>query len=36
VRDADTFMPKDFLDNFEINETKELADNLRVKTYIRV
>ncbi|HEX8286647.1 MAG TPA: dihydrofolate reductase [Pyrinomonadaceae bacterium] len=33
VEDADTFMPKDFLNNFELNETKELEDNLRVKIF---
>lgn len=33
VKDADTFMPKDFLDSFELTETKELEDNLRVKTF---
>ncbi len=35
VQDADTFMPKDFLDGFEVGEAKELADNLRVKIYSR-
>jgi len=36
VVDADTFMPKDFLDNFEISETKELSDKLQVRIYDRV
>ncbi len=35
VEDADTFMPKDFLNGFEIEETKELEDNLHVKIYSR-
>lgn len=35
VQDASTFMPKDFLDDFEAIETIELADNLRVKIYTR-
>lgn len=35
VQDADTFMPKDFLDGFEAQETKELADGLQVKIYVR-
>ncbi len=33
---ADTFMPKDFLDNFKVKETKELENNLRVKIYNRM
>ncbi|HQU83919.1 MAG TPA: dihydrofolate reductase [Pyrinomonadaceae bacterium] len=33
VEDADAFMPQDFLNNFEMRETKELADDLRVKIY---
>jgi hypothetical protein len=28
-------MPKDFLDGFETQETKELADGLQVKIYVR-
>lgn len=33
VEDADAFMPKDFLDGFELTETKELDDNLKIKSY---
>jgi dihydrofolate reductase len=33
VEDADTFMPRDFLDGFEARETKELEDKLSVKIY---
>jgi dihydrofolate reductase len=33
VEDADVFMPKDFLNGFELTETKELGDDLRVKIY---
>ena len=33
VEDADTFMPKDFLDGFDLKETIELEDDLRVKFY---
>jgi dihydrofolate reductase len=36
VEDADTFMPEDFLNGFEIIETKELEDNLRVKIYEKI
>lgn len=31
VDGADTFMPKNFLDGFELEETKSLGDNLQVK-----
>lgn len=31
VADADTFMPRDFLDGFELVETKDLGDDLRVR-----
>lgn len=31
VEDADTFMPDDFLDGFEVRQTVELSDELRVK-----
>ncbi len=31
VEDADTFMPTDFLDGFELEETRDLGDDLRVK-----
>jgi dihydrofolate reductase len=33
AEDADTFMPRDFLDGFELKETNELENDLRVKTY---
>jgi dihydrofolate reductase len=33
VADADTFMPEDFLDSFDLTETKELENDLRVKIY---
>jgi dihydrofolate reductase len=33
IEDADAFMPKSFLSNFKLRETKELEDNLRVKIY---
>lgn len=36
VEDADTFMPRDFLDGFEIEETKELEGELTTKTYRRI
>jgi len=36
VENADTFMPRDFLSGFEIEETKELEGDLRVKIYRRV
>lgn len=35
VEDADTFMPRDFLDGFESSETIDLGDGLRVKVYVR-
>ena len=35
VRDADTFMPQNFLDEFEMKEIKELGDELRVKFFER-
>ncbi len=35
IEDADTFMAKDFLDRFKVNETGELEDNLIVKTYCK-
>ena len=35
VEDADTFMPQDFLNDFELDETKELENDLRVKIYSR-
>jgi len=36
VEDADTFMPKDFLNDFQLKETKELGDDLRVKIYNKI
>lgn len=33
VEDADTFMPRDFLDGFDLTETKELENDLPVKIY---
>jgi dihydrofolate reductase len=33
VEDADVFMPEDFLNEFELSETKELEGDLRVKIY---
>ena len=35
IEDADTFMPKDFLNRFETEETRELETNLKVKIYRR-
>ena len=35
VEDADTFMPRRFLDEFELNEAKELEDDLRVKIFVK-
>jgi dihydrofolate reductase len=35
VEDADTFMPRRFLDGFEWRETKELEDDLRVKIFVK-
>ena len=34
VKDADTFMPRDFLDEFELETTREISDGLTVK-YLR-
>jgi len=36
VEAADTFMPRDFLDGFEIYEVRQLDEGLRVKCYERV
>ena len=36
VEDADTFMPADFLDGFELKETRDLGDDLLVKILHRV
>ncbi|HMS38935.1 MAG TPA: dihydrofolate reductase [Pyrinomonadaceae bacterium] len=33
IEDADAFMPEDFLEEFELTETKELDDTLKVKIY---
>src|SRR5688572_25127583 len=33
VNDADTFMPQDFLNEFEEQKITEIGDNLEVKTY---
>ena len=35
VENADAFMPKDFLNDFKLQETKELEKNLNVKIYAR-
>lgn len=35
VEDADTFMPRDFLDGFESSDNIDLGDGLRVKVYVR-
>lgn len=35
VDDADVFMPADFLDGFDVVETRELGDGLKVETYRR-
>ena len=35
VENADAFMPPDFLDDFKLQETKELESNLCVKIYSR-
>ena len=35
VENADAFMPPDFLDEFQLTETKALEDGLRVKIYNR-
>lgn len=36
VENADVFMSRDFLNGFEIEETKELDGDLRVKIYSRI
>lgn len=33
IEDADAFMPKTFLDEFELTETTDLEDNLKIKIY---
>lgn len=35
IEDADTFMPADFLDGFELAETKDLDEGLEVKFFVR-
>ncbi len=35
ILDADTFMPRNFLDEFEMKEIKELGDGLRVRSFER-
>jgi dihydrofolate reductase len=35
VEDADTFMPANFLDGFELSEIRQLEEGLRVKFYER-
>lgn len=35
VTDADTFMPRDFLAEFEITDTRDLGEGLRVRTLHR-
>ena len=36
IEDADTFMPEDFLKEFEVKETRELEKDLLVKIYCKV
>lgn len=36
VEDADAFMPNDFLDGFSLQNTAELEDNLKIKTYAKL
>ena len=35
IEDADTFMPRGFLDGFELKETRKLEDDLQVKFFER-
>lgn len=35
VEDADTFMPNNFLNGFQLRETIELEDDLRVKIFVK-
>lgn len=35
VEDADVFMPQDFLDGFDLVETRELGDGVHVETFRR-
>ncbi len=36
VKDADVFMPKDFLNDFRLKETTKLDDDLRAEIYAKV
>ncbi len=36
IEDADTFMAKNFLDRFELKETRKLEVNLTVKTFAKI
>lgn len=36
IQDADTFMPRDFLDGFQLNETREIENDLQVKFYDKI
>ncbi len=35
VQNADTFMPRDFLEEFELEKLKELGDGLQIKFFER-
>jgi dihydrofolate reductase len=35
VEDADTFMPTDFLESFELRETKNTEDDLKIKFFAK-
>lgn len=35
IKDADTFMPENFLDDFELEDKIQLEDNLQVKNFVR-
>jgi dihydrofolate reductase len=35
VSDADTFMPENFLDGFQVQETTEIEADLRVKVFVK-
>ena len=35
VKDADVFMPQNFLDEFELKENNELENDLRVKFFVK-
>jgi len=35
IEDADTFMPQNFLDEFELRETKELENGLAVNIFVK-